>query len=352
MNKIAIIGSNGLNASYGGFDQLVDNIVAHANEEDLIYITQPRSTSIPTRVPKNVILSKSIFDAPGIEGVLFDAICVLKYYFKSDTILFLGAGAFPIALFFSLIKKKKIIVNNGGLEWEREKFSKLAKVYLKFLFNLSANYSDVLILDNKTFITYLPKTYKAKLSTVSYGGDISHKLINEKDFYIKKYPFLNLEYYLSVSRAIKDNNIDKICQTFSLSAKKLVLISNFSSSKYGKDVIAKYADYENIYLIDGLYNKDELDLIRLNCLAYIHTHEKCGTAPSLVEMVIAEKPIIAIDVQANRNTLMGQCLYFNNFTELEEIINKNIIYSDYVPNTSLTKKYLWKNIAREYLDLF
>ena len=62
MNKIAIIGSNGLNASYGGFDQLVDNIVAHANEEDLIYITQPRSTSIPTRVPKNVILSKSIFN--------------------------------------------------------------------------------------------------------------------------------------------------------------------------------------------------------------------------------------------------------------------------------------------------
>jgi len=352
MNKIAIIGSNGLNAKYGGFDQLVDNIIAYSSKDDLIFITQPRSTDIPSLVPVNVMISKSIFDAPGIEGVLFDAICVLKYYFKSDTILFLGAGALPLALFFSFFNKKKIIVNNGGLEWERDKFSKVAKIYLKFLFNLSAKYADVVILDNKTFIKYLPKAYKASLSTVSYGGDISYKLVNKKSLYTKKYPFLSSDYFLSVSRAIEDNNIEEICKTFSLNNKKLVLISNFSSSKYGKDVFKSYKNFDNIYLIDGLYDKDELDLIRLNCLCYIHTHEKCGTAPSLVEMVVAKRPIISIDVQANKNTLMNQCLYFKNFEELQEIVNKDIDYSEYTPDSYLIKKYLWKNIAKEYLDLF
>ena len=69
-------------------------------------------------------------------------------------------------------------------------------------------------------------------------------------------------------------------------------------------------------------------------------------------MVVAKRPIISIDVQANKNTLMNQCLYFKNFEELQEIVNKDIDYSEYTPNSYLIKKYLWKNIAKEYLDLF
>ena len=72
MNKIAIIGSHGLFANYGGFDQLVNNIVKYSNKKDLIFITQPRSTKIPSDVPKNVLISKSLLDAPGIEGLIFD----------------------------------------------------------------------------------------------------------------------------------------------------------------------------------------------------------------------------------------------------------------------------------------
>lgn len=352
MKKIAIIGSNGYKANYGGFDQLVNNIVHNSNKENLFYITQPRSTKVPETSPKNLVISRSILDAPGVEGVLFDAISVINYYFRVDTILFLGAGALPLALLLSIFKKKKIIVNNGGLEWEREKFSKIARLYLKFLFKLSAYYSDILILDNETFMEHLPKKYKAKISTVSYGGIISHKLLNDKNKFIHKYPFLKEEYYLSVSRAISDNNVDEICNAFLNSQKRLVLISNFSSSNYGKKIFTKYKDIKNIHMIDGLYKKDELDLIRLNCLAYVHTHAKCGTAPSLVEMVVAEKPIISIDIPANRYTLMNQCLYFKNFKELENILAINFNYDELIPNKFLSKKYAWPNIAQEYLDLF
>lgn len=352
MNKIAIIGSHGLFANYGGFDQLVNNIVKYSNKKDLIFITQPRSTKIPSNVPKNVLISKSLLDAPGIEGLIFDSICILKYYFRVDSILLLGAGALPIIVFLSLFKKNKVIVNNGGIEWERKKFSKLARIYHKFIFNLSAKFSDILILDNETFIKYLPKKYKAKLSMIPYGGFISKKLQSKKEEFQQKYSFLCESYFLSVSRSIEDNNIEELCKTFSKSSEKLVLISNLSSSNYGKNVLSKYKDFKNIFLIDGLYNKDELDLLRLNCFAYIHTHEKCGTAPSLVEMIIAKKPIISLNVPANRYTLSGQCKYFNNFDELQFIIQSKFEASENVPNETLSNKYLWNNVAKQYLELF
>lgn len=352
MNKIAIIGSHGLFANYGGFDQLVNNIVKYSNKKDLIFITQPRSTKIPSDVPKNVLISKSLLDAPGIEGLIFDSICILKYYFRVDSILLLGAGALPIIVFLSLFKKNKVIVNNGGIEWERKKFSKLARIYHKFIFNLSAKFSDILILDNETFTKYLPKKYKAKLSMIPYGGSISKELYEQKERFYNKYSFLRNNYFLSVSRAIEDNHIDKICYVFSQSDKLLVLISNFSSSAYGKKVFLKYQKHKNIFLIDGLYDKDELDLIRLNCYSYIHTHEKCGTAPSLVEMIISKKPIISLDVPANRHTLMNKCLYFKDFDDLRSIIDHEFDPTKYIPNDGLIKRYLWENVAKQYLDLF
>lgn len=352
MKKIAIIGSHGLFANYGGFDQLVNNIVKYSDKRDLIYITQPRSTEIPTNIPRNVLISKSYFDAPGVEGMFFDSICILRYYFKVDSILLLGAGALPLIIFLSIFKKKKIIVNNGGIEWERQKFSKVARIYHKFIFNLSAKYADILILDNQTFKDHLPSKYSAKLSMIPYGGSISNKLVEKKDLFIKKYPFLCRDYFLSVSRSIEDNHIDKICDVFSQTTENLVLVSNFSHSDFGKSVFIKYKNYKNLYLIDSLYNKDELDLIRLNCYSYVHTHEKCGTAPSLVEMIISNKPILSIDVPANRYTLMNQGRYFDNFNELKFIIESKYNPSKYVPNEKLKNRYFWENIAKQYLDLF
>ena len=188
-------------------------------------------------------------------------------------------------------------------------------------------------------------------SVVPYGGEINSSLELTKEMKIK-YPFLNKDYFLSISRSIEDNQLREVCNAFKNLKFNLVLISNFSKSQYGKSILDEYSGIKNIILIDGLYIKPELDLVRRNCKCYIHTHTTCGTAPSLVEMIICNKPIISFDVPQNRNTLEKSGAYFKSFYDLVRIIKSTNNFSKYLPKKSLMKNYKWPNIIESYENLF
>ena len=222
---------------------------------------------------------------------------------------------------------------------------------MKFCFHLSFIYSKKVILDNQHYLNFVPDSKKNKAVVIPYGGEIDTS-IEPTSLFKEKYPFLKNEYYLSVSRALEDNFIDKLCLTFSTTNSILVLISNFDSSEYGKDVFDKFITQKNIYLINGLYKKDELDLVRRNCKAYIHTHTLCGTAPSLVEMIIAQRPILSVDVPQNRFTLNNSGSYFKTYDELKTILESSLDYNNSMPNADLIKNYDWQTIVNNYQTLY
>ena len=353
MRKVAIIGSHGLYANYGGWDQLVKNLAEKKSNSELHYLvfnSKEAPKDIPN-LPNGVVVKHIILKASGFEGLFYDFWTILTCYFKVETILLLGVQGIPLIAILKLFKKTTIISNVGGLEWERPKFIYWAKMYLKFCFNLSFLLSKNVILDNEHYLKFAPKSRKHKAVIIPYGGeiDVTLDITNELS---EKYPFLEKEYYLSISRALEDNFIDKICENFSQTKATLVLISNFTSSAYGKEVFEKYSNISNLILINGLYQKNELDLVRRKCKAYIHTHTLCGTAPSLVEMIISRRPIISIDVPQNRFTMDNTGIYFKSYDELKQILESDLDLSNAIPKTELISKYDWQTIVNSYQDLY
>ena len=168
----------------------------------------------------------------------------------------------------------------------------------------------------------------------------------------KKYPFIITDYFLSISRSLADNLIDELCESFVDSKHMLVLISNLSSSDYGKFVYSKYKDCLNIVLINGLYDKAELDLVRRKCKAYIHTHTLCGTAPSLVEMIISQRPIFSIDNPQNRFTLHNQSYFFSNFSDIQTLLNEKNNLIKFIPSSEICKLYDWNKAVKDYEHLY
>lgn len=354
MKRVAIIGSHGLYANYGGWDQLVKNLAENKSSDEIEYLifNSKESPKEIENVPDGVKVKHINLRASGIEGLFYDFWTIFICYFKVDTLLLLGVQGIPLILILRLFRRRNIVSNVGGLEWQRPKFGFLTKAYLKLCFHLSFKFSSKVILDNEHYLNFVSHADKVKSVIIPYGGEISD-FLEVNDALLKKFPFLNRDYFLSISRALEDNCIEQLCSTFIGTNKVLVLISNYSSSEYGKRILANYSNIENIILINGLYNKNELDLVRRNCKAYIHTHTLCGTAPSLVEMIITGKPIISIDVPQNRFTLDNYGVYFKTFPELELVlkINENFESQALIP-AYLIERYEWNKIVNAYQNLY
>lgn len=346
--KVAIIGTHGIYADYGGFEQLVVNLAERkSNGIEYLIFNSSKAGNI-TILPEGVRVKNLPLSASGIQGLFYDLFSIIYCYLSVDVILLLGVQGIPAIPFMRILKKVRIISNAGGIEWERPHFNAIARLYFRLCFKLAQRYSQVLILDNKAFLEHIKgHRRKAAIRVIPYGGVIDTSLSVNQEM-LAKYPFLKNEYCFSMSRALKDNKLKELCKCFAGTGKSLVLVSNFSSSKYGKQVWKEYDGFRNITLINGLYIKKELDLIRRHCQAYIHTHTLCGTAPSLVEMIMTGRPVLSIDVPQNRFTLDNHCYYFNSFGELKRLLQSGRSFEEYIPPGYLLSKYQWDNIVARY----
>jgi glycosyltransferase involved in cell wall biosynthesis len=275
---------------------------------------------------------------------------------KFDTLVILGTPGCIALPFFRIFGNTKTIVNFGGLEWARDKWNSLGKKYLKLTERVAVKNATVMVADNQFFCNYIKETYNIESVLIEYGGNHTRPLqLNEK---LKmKYPFLNTKYDVSVSRAQVDNNLHLLLEAYSKNSdRNLVLISNYDSFEFGRELKDKYKGFPNLYLQDAVYDINELDVIRSNAQLYVHSHSFCGTAPSLVEAMNLNLPVIAFDVPTNHFTTEDKALYFKNGYELNACLKTITIEKRDALAKSMGeiagRRYTWEIIAEKYAKLF
>jgi len=356
--RVAIVGTNGIPAKYGGFETLAENLTYQLRDrfEFTVYCSKNQKTGL--RTYNNSKLITLPLSANGWQSVIYDSISLLHAWFTSDVILVLGPSA-GFMLSLNRIFRKKILVNHGGLnEWERKKYSKLQSQISYFNHKKAAKYSSFSIVDNSLLSNSLFDKFNKQSKIIRYGGDhVTKQTITNED--IQKYLFLKNPYAVSVSRAQVDNNLHVLLKAFeTIDEIPLVLIANWNISDYGTSLKEEYLkkNIKNIIIIDAIYDQRDLNLIRGNATVYIHSHSQCGTAPSLVEAMSLGLPVISFDVPTNRETTQNQALYFTEEEGLRENIKKLnqeilIELKEKMYNIAAVE-YTWKAIAKQYVNLF
>lgn len=357
--KVSIIGTHGVPAKYGGFETLADFICQHLSSDfDITVYCNAHKYPVREKTYFGAKLKYLKLEANGFKGIFYDLITYCDALFRADVILYLSPVGSGFMTPLKYITGKKVIVNHGGLnEWEREKLNGLQKHWAKFNHRIAARFADVNIADNYIYQQSLKDNFNAASEVIRYGGDHVKKIAPDDIRFAEKYPFVkNESYAVSVSRAQLDNNIHIVLEAFeSFSTFKIVLVSNWSISEYGKNLKEKYKHHPNMILLDAIYDKDELDYIRGNGKIYIHSHSRCGTAPSLVEAMNLGNAILSYDVPTNKETTKGQALYFTDSISLckalntleEDVIEKN----SSIMKSVATKEYTWQIISSEYKSL-
>ncbi len=233
--KVAIIGTNGIPAKYGGFETLAENLVKELQSDYkfIVYCSNIYSRNQRVNTAYGAQLVYLPFKANGIQALIYDLITTIHAWFTADILLILGPAA-GFMLFLNIIFRKKIIVNHGGLnEWKREKYSRLQRSIIYLNHKIAAKVADNNIADNILLQKSIINSFNAPADVIKYGGDQIHrtKQVNELNL---TFPFLPDHYDLSISRAQVDNQLHLILDVYTrIPLRNLVLISNWNISNYG-----------------------------------------------------------------------------------------------------------------------
>lgn len=355
MKKIAIIGTAGIPARYGGFETLVHHLVQEWKGKHQTTVYCSKNYYKAHERPKTwngASLVYLPFNANGAQSIIYDIVSMLHAIFYADVLLILGVSGGIAIPFIKLFTNKKIIVNIDGLEWRREKWGKWIKRFLKISEYLAVKFSDADITDNAALKRYTAINYKTLSYMVAYGAD-HVKPRPPIDTDLTKHPFLKNDYAFKVCRIEPENNVHVILESFAMIPNKtLVVVGNWSNSPYGLALQEQYKTSKNLILLNPIYEQGELDLLRSNCSLYIHGHSAGGTNPSLVEAMYLGLPIIAFDVIYNRSTMKDKGLYFQNSEDLRIKINSisNEDLDELSSEMSLLANefYTWEVIANKY----
>jgi glycosyltransferase involved in cell wall biosynthesis len=354
--KIAIIGTNGVPAKYGGFETLVEYLAEYLSDSfDITVYCSSKFQHDKVKSYKGVNLCYINLSANGWQSIFFDFLSLLYSYKKFDKVLILGCSGSIFQPFF-MAYRHKFIMNLGGLDWQRSKWNYLTRIYLKASERFGVKFSGQIVSDNKGIKDYILSEYAISSSVIAYGGDQVFKVLPEQDDR-DKYKFLGKPYAFTVARIQPDNNIEMLCNSFdNKSPFPLVIVGNWNNSNYGQKIKKSYIHKSNLILLDAIYDQSELNLLRSNCFVYLHGHSAGGTNPALVEAMNLELPIFAYNNVFNRYTTEGLAKYFTDSISLKAIINNiDIIELKHISAEmySIAKsKYSWSLICSEYGKVF
>jgi glycosyltransferase involved in cell wall biosynthesis len=352
--RVAIIGSRGIPANYGGFETF-------AQELSKRLVKMGASVEVYCDYTENRI--------PLYEGVSLKYLkCTktsnpLKYYRTSvrlaeknnDIVLICGAAG---ALFiYSKIFHKNVIylTNMDGIEYLRSKWSLTKRLFVRFCIWTSVYLSDYVIADSKSIKEFLLKKYIIKdnrIIQIEYGADLNE---NPDLSILEEFNLEVDQYYLVVSRLEPENNVKCIVEGYMLSnsSKPLIIIGNLLKTKYVNELLKQ--QNERIRFIGGIYDKRKLEALRYGCKAYVHGHSVGGTNPSLLEALGSGNMIIAHGNVFNREVTNNEMLYFLTPEECSMAINTvetmtdvKIIENKKNALNRITDYYNWDRIAKEY----
>lgn len=370
--SIAIIGSRGIPAAYGGFETLVEAVAPKLAELGWEVFVSCEASKHPDRPTTYKGVNLFYFPVRPFFRIIFEPVydiySLIRSSFSFSCIYMLGYGA-GLFFFIPIIFRKPLVVNVDGLEWTREKFNRLEKLILRVSEISAVKFSDIVVADSNEIRRYVESKYNKKAVYIPNGVDIpqidkwNEQELDERVFFKHGSKIQVGDYWLVVARLEPENNIHVIIQSFLMSGstRKLLIVGNFSSKRYEKyiiDVILENRAEERVILTGAIYNIDTLNRLRQNCFAHIHGHSAGGTNPSLLEAMSMKNLIISHDNRFNREVGEETILYFRNANDLTaklvQIENnpnsfahlKEAAYSRVISN------YSWHDIVQKYHNLF
>jgi glycosyltransferase involved in cell wall biosynthesis len=352
--RIAILGTRGIPATYGGFETFAEEL----------------STRLAERGHTVTVYCRERFSEPVWRGVHLQYVPTIRHKYldtvahtflstlhllahRTDAALYCN-GANAVFTLWPRLFGMPVALNVDGIERKRQKWNRLAKAWYLVSEWLSTFCPTALVTDAGTIREYYQRNYRKDSVFIPYGAETGKS--GTADI-LAKLGLTPGMYFLYVSRMEPENRALEVRQAFEQLVTNLKL-AMIGDAPYAQEYIRQVRDTRDprIILPGAIYGQGYREL-GSHCFAYIHATEVGGTHPALIEAMGRGALVLYRDTPENAEVAGGAGIPFQPgelLSKLRLVLEMSEEERDRLRRRAAARvreRYSWDSVTDAYEEL-
>jgi glycosyltransferase involved in cell wall biosynthesis len=357
--RIAILGTRGIPANYGGFETFAEHL----------------STRLVARGHQVTVYCRAHYTSPrelNFQGVTLKVLPTIRHkYFDTVVHAFLSAlhavpGRFDAALIcnaanapFAPILRltgTPVAINVDGLEHKRKKWNWIARGYYRLAERLATILPTETVTDARVIQDYYRTQYRTQTTMIAYGAEVERR----PDPLVRRWRVEPNRYVLYVSRLEPENNAHMVIEAFKRvrTAHKLLIVGDAPYAReYINDLKARAGRDKRIVFTGFVFGRDYRAL-QQSAYCYVHATEVGGTHPALLEAMGFGNCVLTLAAPENIEAVGDAGIAYTDENDLAEKLQRVLRDGSLVHSyrnraqARVQERYDWDYVVNQYEDLF
>jgi glycosyltransferase involved in cell wall biosynthesis len=358
--RIAILGTRGIPASYGGFETFAEHL----------------STRLVTRGHEVTVYCRSHYVSPRqleYHGVRLKVLPTIRHkYFDTvvhtflsaldaaprrfDAALICNAANAPFAPLLRLTGTP-VALNVDGLEHKRKKWNLIGQQYYLLTERLATILPNRMITDAGVIKDYYLARYNAPSTMIAYGSEVERR---PNPDVVRRWRVEPNRYVLYVSRLEPENNAHLVIEAFKKvrTAHKLLIVGDAPyAHDYINDLKARARGDKRIVFTGFVFGQDYRAL-QQNAYCYVHATEVGGTHPALLEAMGFGNCVLTLAAPENIEAVGDAAILYQNESDLARKLQRVLRDGSLVHSfrnraqSRVREHYTWDRVVDQYEQLF
>lgn len=327
--KIAFIGGRNIH-KLGGIETYMYNLCSKLKELGHTPIVYCESDSnyeeevngfkvIHWKSPKSVYLCK----------ILLGLKSTLHALFKEKGVSVFHYNAWPPSLWCWIprIFGKKAVMMGHGLGWKRTKYTPKQQRIARYMERIGAYINNHLVMVSQEQTDWYLHEYNKRCVTIPTAVNLPTEFTNTD--VLERFNITKNGYYLYLGRLVQDKNPDYLIKAFlkaDVKDSKLVIAGANDADPQYVDYLHKLANNDPRIIFTGaVYGLDKETILK-ECKVFCIPSTIEGLAITLLEAMSYAKPVIASDIEANKEGLGDNGIWVK--AEDEDSLCEAILYCE------------------------
>jgi glycosyltransferase involved in cell wall biosynthesis len=359
--RVAMIGIKAIPARFGGFETAADEIsrgLVRLGHNLRVYNRSGMSPISGSSYEGVELVTLPTVKSKNLSTIFHVLLCTCHVLVhRVDVVHYFTTGATLFAPLLRLLGIK-VVCSVDGTDWQRAKWGRVARWYLRFSEKWAVLFCHALISDSKEVMNYYRQKFGAASTCIVYG---MHEHTSKQRDVLDRFGLSERNYVLFVGRLVPENNVHHLVRAFenTVTERKLVIVGD---DPWEKDYIRslKSSRDARVVFAGGVYGEGYVQL-QQNAYLFVLPDEVGGTHPALVEAMGYGNCVLVNDTPSNLEVVADSGMAYRGAEgaadlqrKMQELLDAPELVNQYRVRAHRRAQacYRWEDVVQQHANLY